>query len=194
MRIAKLCCRLGVSALLALLPSALLKALPDDREQAISITADRASRDELAGQTEYVGDVVLKQGSLIITAERIVIHHDNDDANLIIATGSPATLEQQPSVEQAKVFASAGTIEYQRTDDRIKLSEGAKIEQNGAVVTGDIIDYLVAEQKVNAGADNTSQRRVEVTIPPATSARSGAASETNSPPETDSSRTEEQNL
>ena len=44
-------------------------ALDSDRDQPIQIVADVAVRDELAGETRYEGNVVLTQGSLVITAD-----------------------------------------------------------------------------------------------------------------------------
>ena len=49
--------------------------LDSDREQPIQITADSAIRDEIAGETRYEGNVVLTQGSLKITADRLSISH-----------------------------------------------------------------------------------------------------------------------
>lgn len=160
----------------ALANSTVSVALPDDRNQPIRITADAASRDERNGETRYSGNVVLTQGSLRITADDVVVTHDNADASAIVATGSPATLAQQPEINKAPVNAEAGRIEYRRDLERIKLTENARIEQDGAVVTGGVINYLVAEQRVQAtGSETVGERqRVEVTIPPSALERGSA--------------------
>lgn len=141
-------------------------ALPDDRNQAIEITAERALRDEKAGYTVYTGDVILVQGSLRIEAERLTIFHDSEAANRIVATGSPATLSQQPEIDKALVTARAGRIIYEKTQERVLLRENAMIEQDGAVVSGESIDYFMTEQRVraDAGSDDASDR-VQVIIP-----------------------------
>ena len=48
-------------------------ALDSDQDQPIQIVADLAVRDELAGETRYEGNVVLTQGSLVITADTLSI-------------------------------------------------------------------------------------------------------------------------
>ena len=87
-------------------------ALDSDRDQPIQIVADLAVRDELAGETRYEGNVVLTQGSLVITADTLSIRHNTDEADKIVAKGKPATLVQQPTPDQAPVDASALRIEY----------------------------------------------------------------------------------
>lgn len=142
-------------------------ALPDDREQPIRITADWAERNEHTSATRYVGNVVLTQGSLVINAEQLSVRQPDDEPVTIVATGTPATLEQTPAAGETPVLATAGRIVYSRADDQIRLTEGARIQQNGAVVTGAVIDYLVSEQRVRAaGAPDASGQRVEVVIPP----------------------------
>ena len=82
-------------------------------------------------------------------------------------------LSQLPEADGRPVTAQARQIEYYRVEDKIILRDGARIEQDGAIVTGAIIDYLIEAQKVSATSaesDNknlAAKRRVEVTIPPA---------------------------
>ena len=142
-------------------------ALPDDQQQPITIAADSATRDERAGLTAYEGNVELTQGSLKITADLLTVTHDTSTANIIIATGNPATLTQQPEADQPAVNASAKRIEYARSENRVHLSDAARIEQDGAIVTGQTIDYLIDERRVRADSDNQDGgKRVEVVIPP----------------------------
>ncbi len=143
-------------------------ALDSDRDQPIQIVADVAVRDELAGETRYEGNVVLTQGSLVITADTLSISHKVDEADKIVATGRPATLVQQPTPNQAPVDASAIRIEYVRSQDLVRFLKNARIAQDGSTLSGSQIDYLVSQRSVRAagtpGAGGAS--RVEVVIPP----------------------------
>ena len=143
-------------------------ALDSDRNQPIQIVADVAVRDELAGETRHEGNVVLTQGSLVITADTLSISHNVDEADKIVATGRPATLVQQPTPDQAPVDASALRIEYVRSQDLVRLLKNARIAQDGSTLSGSQIDYLVSQRTVRAagtpGAKGAS--RVEVVIPP----------------------------
>lgn len=144
-------------------------ALPGDRQQPIRISADSALRDEKQGFTVYTGNVELVQGSLQIRAERVTIHHRMDAAERIVAEGSPAHLQEQPEPEKGLLHARARVIEYFNSEERVQLRREASIEQDGSVVTGDSIDYFIAEQRVRADSDSSgdSGRRVEVVIPAA---------------------------
>ena len=142
------------------------QALPEDRDQPIRIEADEALRDEKQGFTRYQGNVRMDQGSLHIEADQITVYHDSNDASRILATGEPARLEQQPEVDKPPIKASANTIEYFKNEERVQLRENAYIEQDGSIVTGDSIDYLMNEQMVKAGSDkNSESSRVKVIIP-----------------------------
>ncbi len=158
-----------VGWIFALLPAANATwALDSDREQPIQIVADVAVRDEVAGETRYEGNVVLTQGSLQITADKLSIQHTESGADRIVATGSPATLIQQPTPDQTPVDASAQRIEYIRSEDLVRLLENARIAQNGSTLSGNQIDYLVSQRSVRAkGTPGASGGgRVEVVIPP----------------------------
>lgn len=159
----------GLLALLvlSLLPVNIALALPDDRDQPMRITADTALRDEKQGMTVYSGNVHMVQGSLEIDADKLTIYHDTDQANKIVAEGQPARMQQQPAADEALVKARAQIIEYFKAEERVHLSLDAHIAQDGATVTGNSIDYLIAEQLVKADSDQAQQgNRVEVVIPP----------------------------
>ncbi len=142
------------------------QALPEDREQPIRITADHALRDEKQGYTEYTGNVRLDQGSLRIEADKITVHHVTEEADRIVAVGKPAHMQQIPEVNKAMMHARANTIEYFKTEERVHLSDNAQVEQDGSIVTGDTIDYYIAEQLVRADSNvNQTDSRVEVVIP-----------------------------
>ncbi|MDP4651677.1 MAG: lipopolysaccharide transport periplasmic protein LptA [Haliea sp.] len=164
-RVARHGLRATLMASCLLLASA-AQALPSDREQPIRISADQALRDERQGFTEYTGNVRLQQGSLQIQANKLTIFHQTEAADRILAEGSPARLQQQPSQDKAIIHAAALSIEYFKSQERVKLIRKARIEQEGSIVTGDTIDYFMAEQRVRADAGRREDGgRVEVVIP-----------------------------
>jgi lipopolysaccharide export system protein LptA len=142
------------------------QALPEDENQPIHISADQAVRNEKQGVTIYSGNVEMSQGSLLIEADKITIFHDDQAADKIIASGKPARLQQRPDPLKGPVEASAETIEYYKTEERIHLITNALIKQDGSTVKGQSINYFVAEQKVMADSDVSNKSdRVEVIIP-----------------------------
>ena len=76
-----------LASLWLVLSGAPVAALPDDRDQPIHITADKAVRDEKRGVTIYSGNVEMRQGSMELDADDLTIFHEAEDANKIIARG-----------------------------------------------------------------------------------------------------------
>ena len=157
--------RVALMGLLVLLPGT-GQALPEDRDQPIRITADQALRDEKQGFTVYSGNVRMDQGSLHIDADKITVYHSAEETDRIVAEGSPAHLQQRPERDKGLMHANAEVIEYFKAEERVHLSKAARIEQDGAIVTGETIEYFISEQLVRADSDQSSaDSRVEVVIP-----------------------------
>ncbi len=141
-------------------------ALEEDNLKPIRISADKALRNEKEGFTVYSGNVEMEQGSLRINAKKITIYRIAEEADRIVARGKPAHLQQQPEPGKGVVQAQAGIIEYYKGEARIHLKQNARIEQDGAKVAGETIDYYIDEQLVKAGSNRkNADSRVEVIIP-----------------------------
>ena len=153
--------------LLASLQTVVTHALPDDGDQPIRLTADKALRDEKNGVTIYTGNVEMKQGSLELEADQLTIYHTSDDASEIVAKGNPAKMRQLPELGKGLVHAHANIIKYFKDEDRVHLQTNAHIEQDGSVVDGDSIDYLMKKQLITAQSDQSrTGNKVVVVIPP----------------------------
>ena len=173
-------CFITLFVLLLGVQAAVTHALPDDRDQPIHLTADKALRDEKNGVTVYTGNVQMKQGSMELEADTLTIYHRSDDASEIVAEGNPARMRQQPELDEGIVHAHADVIKYFKNEDRVHLQTNAHLEQDGSAVDGDSIDYLMSEQLITAESDQTrADNKVVVIIPP--SVDSGG--DTNTPEE-----------
>jgi len=144
------------------------QSLPDDRDQPIRITADTAIRDEKQGFTVYTGNVHMIQGSLDIVADKITIYHETAEADKIVAEGRPAKMKQLPALDEPMIRARAQTIEYYKLEDRVHLKIDAHITRDdGSSVTGDSIDYYIADELIKADSDQSPDGKpVVVVIPP----------------------------
>jgi lipopolysaccharide export system protein LptA len=160
----------------ALPPTAL--GLPEDRELPIEVEADRAVRDERRGYTVYTGSVRLTQGSLVIDADKLTIFHSTASAERVVALGAPARMRQRPAADEAMIRAEALRITYLAAEERVLLEDTARVEQDGATVSGERINYLIPEQLVRADAAPDSEERVQVVIP----AQAAADEEEPEPP------------
>ena len=163
--------RFLVLALLASLYTTQAFALPSDKNETIRGSADKLTVDQKNGIATYTGSVIIQQGTLVISADSIVIHTNQDnDVEKMVAKGNPARFQQQPDKDQGLVTASAKQITYTPDNQRLLLIEDASVEQNGAVMSGPRIDYdLVKEVMKAAGktsTDGNSAQRIEIVIPP----------------------------
>ncbi|HSG61151.1 MAG TPA: lipopolysaccharide transport periplasmic protein LptA [Pseudomonadales bacterium] len=149
---------------LSALFSTAVSAMPDDINQPIRVEADSAVRDESRGQTIYSGDVKISQGSLIISAESIVMLEQDSELNSIVAKGQPATLSQQLNIEGERVYASAQNIEYNVDTATVQLLDNAQLSQGGSKISSQQITYNVRDQIINAQSGGTGSR-VEMVIP-----------------------------
>lgn len=156
----------AIATLLALLlMSTRVIALDEDRKQPIRVKADSAERDDRQAITRYTGDVVIEQGSLNIVAQEVTMY-GSTSVSRIVATGSPARLQQQPQPDKGVVTARADQIEYTVTSEIVRLQKNAYVEQDGTEVRGDEITYDMTRQIVRANGASNTQGRVEIIIPP----------------------------
>lgn len=169
------------------------QALPGDRDQPIHITADKALRDEVEGVTVYSGNVQLVQGSMELEADKLTIFHTTDTADEIIAEGQPAKMRQQPEANKGIVHAHAAVITYYKNEEKIHLQTNARIEQEGAVVEGDAIEYFIAKQLITAESDASRKgNKVVVVIPPSVHQEGDSETSQQAPPGTRTVNTEKQ--
>ncbi len=146
-------------------------ALPSDKNETIRGSAEKLTVDQKNGIATYTGSVIIQQGTLVITADSIVIHTNADnDVEKMVAQGVPARFQQQPEKDQGLVTAAAKQITYTPDNQRLLLIEDASVEQNGAVMKGPRIDYDLVKEVMKAAGGNSSidgnAERIEIVIPP----------------------------
>ena len=156
---------LGAVLLLAIMPFSAL-GLSSDRNQPMTIEADRATLNEKTGNSVYEGNVHVQQGSLVLQGSKMTVQLNDNTIGKIILTGSPATWKQRPDGKDTDQHAEAGRIEYHATEDRIILLEKARVWQSGAEeFRSERIVFDLKNNTVNAGS-NTSGDRVRITLQP----------------------------
>lgn len=140
-------------------------ALPTDRDQPVQISANSARFNEKTGIATYTGAVVIRQGSLEIRADEIVITTDAKGAMLTtVARGAPARFQQQPDPKKAVVTAEAARIDYDARSEVITLAGKARLRQEGSSFQGSTITYNSQRQQVDAKGEGAE--RVMLVLPP----------------------------
>jgi lipopolysaccharide export system protein LptA len=144
-------------------------ALPDDRTQTITIESNSAERDQKTGLTQYQGNVVINQGSLVIEADQVTVYYKDNKVSRIICLGLPASYQQQAAADGGLIIAKAETIIYLLADDEINLKTNAVLSRNGTLIKGDSINYDLENETWKAkGNQRGEQKRIQLVIPPST--------------------------
>ena len=152
-------------ALLALLTWAPLWALDADREQPIEVEADSLEVREQENVSIYQGNVKLKQGSLEISSDRLVIHfNDNSDLVLMEMTGNPARLRQLDN-EQREMRGQARQINYLESESLLELIEEARFTHAGDTIESTLIRINTEDNNIQAGSSDADER-VKMLIQP----------------------------
>lgn len=147
------------------LASASAWALSTDRNQPMSIEADRVELNDTKGVSVYHGNVKVTQGTLVLTGDTMTVYNKGDKVEKVVMEGSPATYKQRPDNKDKDVHAKALRMEYFTDPEYIVLQKEAEVEQEGDRLRSERIEYDVARDKVNAGT-NQPNERVHITIQP----------------------------
>lgn len=166
-----------LSILLAVFGSQCM-ALSTDSEQPIEIEADFAELDDEEGTTVYVGNVIVIQGSIRMTGDRLRVNFTEDrDLKEVYLEGQPATFKQTPDDAIHDVEGEALMMEYHALKNLLFLIEKAKVTQGERLFQGHRISYdteksIITARSSRAGKADKDERRketsgrVRIIIPP----------------------------
>jgi lipopolysaccharide export system protein LptA len=142
-------------------------ALEGDEDQPLYLEADSADLDEAKAISVYTGNVLIQQGSLVIRADQVTMHHAEDrKPRKIIAVGNPATYRQEQEGEEQAIRAEARRMEYLTEEDEITLIDEAVVFQGEDTFRNDRIVYDRGNARVKAGSDVQGKERVKILIKP----------------------------
>jgi lipopolysaccharide export system protein LptA len=145
------CLLILLSTLSLCLPINHALALADDREQPINVSADRAYKNDKEGTTIYEGNVIITQGSIRISGNKISIFDTDGTVSKMVAKGTPAKFKQKPDPTSDDVIANGSTIEYDVSKETLLLLENALLKQDGGTTNSNKITYDMNTAVVNAG-------------------------------------------
>ncbi|WP_370981386.1 lipopolysaccharide transport periplasmic protein LptA [Agaribacterium sp. ZY112] len=144
-------------------------ALPDDAEKDLELEAESLVYDELKNTLTYSGSVTMQQGSMLIKADDVIIFGNAEKATRVLATGRPAHFQQTPSVGAEPVTARAIKLDYDIHNKGLILEGDATLDQEGASLSGNRIEYDVKQALVKASSlseGSDEKKRVKMIIPP----------------------------
>ncbi len=128
-------------------------ALSTDKNQPIEVEADEVELDEPNRISTYQGNIVVKQGSIRMTGERMTVHSTRDDLlELMVLEGKPATYQQLPDDSETPDQAAALRMEFHDLKNLIVLIGEAWIKkgEGTATLAGERIEYDTELSRVKA--------------------------------------------
>ncbi|MGF1870642.1 MULTISPECIES: lipopolysaccharide transport periplasmic protein LptA [Photobacterium] len=154
-----------ISTLLFLCLSTPSWALSNDTEQPIYIDSDNQELDIQKNIVTFTGNVILRQGSIDIRADKVVITRPNgqDGQETIDAYGKPATFHQ--IMDDGKPIDGASLkMRYETAIDFLKMTDEAILIQEGSEIQGKVITYKIDEQRLVA--ESGKKKRVTTILQP----------------------------
>ena len=155
-----------------------------DREKEINVGADRLTADDVARTSLFEGNVVVTQGTMRITAEKVAVREDADRNKFYVATGAPVTFRQKRDRIEDWIEGYAQRAEFDDKNDVLRLFTRARVKSNQGEITGDFISYDMASDRVEvtcappgAAAPTSGSRVKAILMPPKKDAKDATARE-----------------
>ena len=130
----------GLLAALALaaLPAAAEKA---DREKEIVVNANRLTADDAKKTSTFEGNVIVTQGTMRMTANKVTVREDAQRHKVYVANGHPVTFRQKLDNSDEWVEGYAQRAEFDDRDDMLRLYDDARVKRDQNEITGNFISY-----------------------------------------------------
>lgn len=142
-------------------------ALSTDSEQPVYIDSDSQNLDMKSNTVTFIGDVKLKQGSININADKIIVKRSPVDGAIqeIEGYGDLATFSQLTD-DGKTLYGEAKELYYDMAKDTLTMIQRAMLSQDGSEIRGSKINYEITSQKLVA--DSGDNKRVSTILQPQT--------------------------
>jgi lipopolysaccharide export system protein LptA len=157
---------LAAATAVALLWSGAARALESDKDQPIDLEADSVELDEGKELSVYSGNVVLKQGTLQVRADKVTVKHQGTKPVRVEAEGRPVRFQQLPDKATEPVRGEALTTVYEVNSSELVLKGNAVLSQGRDTFRSDRIVYDRVKAVIKGGAAAKGKERVRITVDP----------------------------
>lgn len=148
-----------------------------DRNKPVYLEADRATvedvnRKEASRVSIFTGNVVLTQGTMRISADKVVMKEDLNGFRYATATGDLVSFRQKRDGLDEYVEGWSERAEYDSKTDKIELFRQARLKRGSDEVQGDYISYDMTSEffkvigSTERGVETGPNKRVRITIQP----------------------------
>jgi lipopolysaccharide export system protein LptA len=178
---------LVLAILAAGLASPLALAEKADREKEIVVGADQSTADDANRLLTFDGNVVITQGTMRMTANKVTVREDPQRHKFYIANGNPVTFRQKRDNVDEWIEGNAQRAEFDDLNDVVKLYDRAKVKSNQNEITGDFISYDMTRELATVsgappGKTAPPNSRVKMIIVPAKKAPEAKAGDAKAAP------------
>tara|TARA_S200000501_G_scaffold290349_1_gene275348 strand:+ start:4120 stop:4626 length:507 start_codon:yes stop_codon:yes gene_type:complete len=144
--------------------STCLFANESDSEKPVFLESDSAKWDEESQKSTYRGNVIVTQGSMLLTGDLLIVTSKNDKINKMVITGEKATYKQK--TRSGKIInGEAKKIEHFVDQAKIIFLNKAVLTQSNNIVKSNKIIYKTDTENISAG-DKKGKSRVKMTLEP----------------------------
>ena len=159
-----------------------LMALESDRQEPLEVSANATDGTLGDGITTLRGSVVIRQGTLRITADEAEVKKIDGRVSSVTFRGLPAFLEQEIE-EQGLVQATAKTIDYQVASGLVTLSGEADVKHPQYQISGELLTYDLNVQHFQGSSDENGNGRIHIRLDPEVINTENEKKEKNKEPE-----------
>lgn len=139
--------RLGIS-LCILLWAALPFARAQTSNTPIDLIADQGEYDGTTGIATYTGGVVITQGEMKLTGDKVVVRTQNGKVTSVESWGNVATFHYEPGDEPA-VDGQGKYMKYNVAEGTVDIEGEAYVKQAQNDTHGDTLSYNLNSEIVN---------------------------------------------
>jgi lipopolysaccharide export system protein LptA len=135
----------------------------DDRNKPINIKADRSEFDQRQGKQTFSGNVEVSQGSMAITADKVVIEIRDGAFYRITGVGSPIRFQQLGN-DSELIRGQSRKIAYDTSSSQLTFEGNAQFERPGQKFSGETIRYNM--RNLTFEAKGSDKGRVSIILQP----------------------------
>ena len=144
--------------------STVLQAYESDSDEPIFLESDSAKWDEESQKSTYRGNVIVTQGSMLLTGELLIVTSKNNEINRMVITGEKAKYKQK-TITGKIINGEAKKIQYYVDKAKIIFLDQAILTQTNNIVRSNRIVYKTDTENITAG-DKKGKSRVKMTLEP----------------------------
>ena len=118
-----------------------------DRTKPVNIEANSVDMDDLHKIGIYTGNVILTQGTLLLHADKLIVHQNGEGFSTAVAYGNPVSFRQKQDGSDEYIEAYADRIDMDNQQNTVLLTGHAKLKKGADVMHADTMFYNTVTER-----------------------------------------------